>query len=70
MKDPIADQVNEITDLDKYFPGLLKASLEWFKIYKMPDGKPENEFAFNGEAKNSTFARNVVDDVCYERFLF
>lgn len=29
-----------------------QATYEWFKIYKIPDGKPENKFAFNGEAKN------------------
>ena len=28
----------------------------WYRIYKMPDGKPENRFAFNGEFKNAEFA--------------
>lgn len=32
------------------------------QIYKIPDGKPENEFAFNGEAKNSTFATEIVNE--------
>ena len=26
----------------------------------MPDGKPANEFAFNGEAKNKEFAENII----------
>ena len=30
----------------------LQATYEWFKYYKVPDGKPVNNFAFNGEAKN------------------
>jgi hypothetical protein len=30
-----------------------KATVEWFKIYKMPDGKPPNEFAFDGKPKVS-----------------
>jgi hypothetical protein len=25
--------------------------VEWFKIYKIPDGKPLNEFAFDGKPK-------------------
>jgi len=33
-------------------PGLVRATNEWFRIYKIPDGKPENVFAFSGEAKN------------------
>uniref|UniRef100_U5ES97 Inorganic pyrophosphatase n=1 Tax=Corethrella appendiculata TaxID=1370023 RepID=U5ES97_9DIPT len=63
VNDPIADQMNDIGDVEKHFPGLLKASVEWFKIYKVPDGKPENQFAFNGEAKNAAFATNVVGEV-------
>lgn len=63
VKDPIADQVNDVADVEKHFPGLLKATIEWFKIYKIPDGKPENQFAFNGEAKSAAFAHKVIDEV-------
>ncbi|XP_075216485.1 inorganic pyrophosphatase Nurf-38 [Lycorma delicatula] len=63
IKDPIADQMKDISDVDKHFPGLLKATIEWFKIYKIPDGKPENKFAFNGEAKNHEYAVKVIQDV-------
>ncbi|KAG8252594.1 inorganic diphosphatase activity protein [Homalodisca vitripennis] len=62
-KDPIADKVNDINDVEKYFPGLMKATLEWFRIYKIPDGKPENQFAFNGEAKNKEYALKVIQEV-------
>lgn len=62
VNDPKASQVNDITDVEKVFPGLLRATIEWFKIYKIPDGKPENEFAFNGEAKNATFATEIVNE--------
>lgn len=37
--------------------------MEWFKIYKIPEGKPENLFAFNGEAKPAAFAHQIVDEV-------
>lgn len=60
INDPLADKLNDVTDVDKFYPGLLRATIEWFKIYKIPDGKPENQFAFNGEAKNAEFAINVV----------
>lgn len=117
VNDPKAAQLNDIGDVEKVFPGLLRATVEWFKvwiysysffaeifvwlskriilgtsridsiavsnlsrkwkfieflhhfecsillqIYKIPDGKPENEFAFNGEAKNSTFATEIVNE--------
>lgn len=53
----------DISDIEKHFPGLLKATVEWFKIYKIPDGKPENQFAFNGEPKPSEFAKKIVAEV-------
>ncbi|XP_058128754.1 inorganic pyrophosphatase isoform X2 [Anopheles coustani] len=62
VNDPVADQVNDINDVETVFPGLLKASVEWFKIYKIPDGKPENQFAFNGEAKDAAFATKTVEE--------
>ncbi|XP_062535932.1 inorganic pyrophosphatase-like isoform X2 [Armigeres subalbatus] len=62
VNDPVADQLNDVNDIDKVFPGLLKATVEWFKIYKIPDGKPENQFAFNGEAKDAAFATKVVEE--------
>jgi len=60
VNDPLAENLNDINDVDKLMPGFLKATVEWFKIYKMPDGKPANEFAFNAEPKNKEFAENII----------
>jgi len=38
----------------------LRATNEWFRIYKIPDGKPENQFAFSGECKNKKYAMDIV----------
>lgn len=51
-RDPLADKLNDIGDVEKHFPGLIDATRHWFKIYKMPDGKPANKFAFNGQCKD------------------
>lgn len=32
INDPKANLVNDIADVDKHFPGLLKATIEWFKV--------------------------------------
>lgn len=63
VNDPLADEMNDVADIDKHFPGLLRATVEWFQFYKVPDGKPENQFAFNAEAKNAAFAKNVISEV-------
>lgn len=41
-----------IEDVRKSRPGHLEATVDWFRKYKVPDGKPENQFGFNGEFKD------------------
>ncbi|RWS13787.1 Inorganic pyrophosphatase-like protein [Dinothrombium tinctorium] len=62
VNDPLAPYLSDIEDVNRHMPGLLRATQEWFKIYKIPDGKKANEFAFNGEAKNREFAHKIVSD--------
>jgi inorganic pyrophosphatase len=56
INDPLAPKLNDIEDVERHLPGLLRATNEWFRIYKIPDGKPENQFAFSGECKNKKYA--------------
>ncbi|KAI0489623.1 inorganic pyrophosphatase [Xylaria cf. heliscus] len=55
VKDPLAPKLNDVEDVERHLPGLLRATNEWFRIYKIPDGKPENQFAFTGECKNKAY---------------
>lgn len=61
VTDPLAKSLNDIGDVEKLMPGFVTATVEWFRIYKMPDGKPENQFAFNGEARNKAFALQIIE---------
>jgi len=58
--DPLAENLNDIHDVEKVMPGFLAATVEWFKIYKMPDGKPANEFAFDSKPKDREFAESII----------
>ncbi|XP_045068573.1 inorganic pyrophosphatase 2, mitochondrial-like [Coregonus clupeaformis] len=58
--DPEAPSLNSIEDVRKSRPGHLEATVDWFRKYKVPDGKPENQFAFNGQFKDKDFAVEVV----------
>lgn len=60
VNDPLAPKLNDIEDVETHLPGLLRATNEWFRIYKIPDGKPENQFAFSGECKNKKYADEVI----------
>jgi len=61
VTDPLAEKLNDIEDVETQMPGFLKATEEWFRIYKIPTGKPENQFAFNGEAKNKAFTVDIIN---------
>jgi len=60
VEDPLAAELNNLDDVEKVMPGFLAATREWFKIYKIPDGKPENKFAFDGEYQNAEFANKII----------
>jgi len=65
VQDPLAPKLNDIEDVERHLPGLIRATNEWFRIYKIPDGKPENTFAFSGEAKNKKYAMEIIHE-CHE----
>ncbi|KAI0785501.1 inorganic pyrophosphatase [Irpex lacteus] len=65
VNDPLANKLNDIEDVENNLPGLIRATNEWFRIYKIPDGKPENQFAFSGEAKNKKYATEIIHE-CHE----
>ncbi|NXX95937.1 IPYR pyrophosphatase, partial [Centropus bengalensis] len=59
VDDPEAQKIH-IDDVKKHKPGYLEATVDWFQLYKVPDGKPENQFAFNGEFKDKEFAVEII----------
>lgn len=60
VNDPLASKLNDIDDLDAEMPGLLDATRDWFKIYKVPTGKPVNKFAQGGKFFNRDFSLGLI----------
>ncbi|EGD77010.1 inorganic pyrophosphatase [Salpingoeca rosetta] len=60
VNDPRAESLNDVGDIEKVMRGYLSATVEWFRIYKIPAGKPENRFAFEGQAKDKNFALSII----------
>lgn len=60
--DPMAESLSGIEDVIKHCPSLLETTRNWFKNYKLPDGKPENTFAFNGDYKNQQETINIINE--------
>ncbi|KIY00811.1 uncharacterized protein Z520_03477 [Fonsecaea multimorphosa CBS 102226] len=62
INDPCASKLNSITDVQQHFPGLLEATREWFKFYKVPDGKKPNTLALNEEFRDQDYAMSIVQE--------
>uniref|UniRef100_A0A8C7YFT1 inorganic diphosphatase n=1 Tax=Oryzias sinensis TaxID=183150 RepID=A0A8C7YFT1_9TELE len=61
VKDPDAENLNSIEDVRRSRPGHLEATVDWFRKYKVPDGKPENSFGFSGQFQDKDFAIKVIN---------
>ena len=61
-EDPNAKKLNSVADVEKLQPGKIGAIVNWFKHYKVPDGKPINSFAFDEKAQDVAFALDVVSE--------
>ena len=53
-------KVETMEDMMFEYPGLLQSVRKFFRIYKVPAGKAENKFAFDGEIRDGEFAREVI----------
>lgn len=39
VNDPLAHKLNDVEDIERHLPGLIRASNEWFRIYKVSIGR-------------------------------
>ncbi|KAI3702281.1 hypothetical protein L6452_28014 [Arctium lappa] len=62
LDDPKASLVNDVDDVEKHFPGTLTAIRDWFRDYKIPDGKPANKFGLGNKAANKDYALKVITE--------
>jgi hypothetical protein len=62
VEDTLASDLNSIQDVEEILPGLLDATRDWFKIYKIPSGKPANKFAAEGRYLDRSFTFRLIEN--------
>ncbi|MBA0823923.1 hypothetical protein Goarm_020616 [Gossypium armourianum] len=62
LDDPRASLVNDVNDVERHFPGTLTAIRNWFRDYKIPDGKPANKFGLGNKAASKEYALKVIKE--------
>ena len=60
VDDKMADELNDIGDVDRKCPGVISGIREWFRWYKSPDGKPLNSFGFNERCLDKKAAEDII----------
>lgn len=60
--DPKADKVHDVQDVEREFPGELQKIMEWFRDYKIPDGKPANAFGYDSKCLDKEFTMKVIEE--------
>jgi inorganic pyrophosphatase len=59
-EDPLADKINDVEDVEREMPGELEKIMIWFRDYKTPDGKPQNEYGYDAKCMNAEFTEEVI----------
>lgn len=60
--DKWAPYLNDIEDVERELPGTLDAIREWFRTYKIPDGKPANVFGLDEKFMPKSYANEIIQE--------
>lgn len=60
--DKWAPFINDINDVEEQLPGMLDAIREWYRTYKIPDGKPPNTFGLDEKFMGKAYAEKVIEE--------
>ena len=60
--DKWAPFINNIQDVEEQLPGMLDAIREWYRTYKIPDGKPPNVFGLDEKFMDKEYAMGVIEE--------
>lgn len=62
--DPLvmSNTIQDVESLESVYPHVINGIREWFRWYKVPDNKPLNEYAYDGNVIGREKALGVVDE--------
>ncbi|RHZ57919.1 putative inorganic diphosphatase [Aspergillus thermomutatus] len=61
LDNPEADKLSDIGDVELLMPGYLDTIKEWFRVYKLAEGKQENVLGANGELQNQKYTLSLIE---------
>lgn len=58
--DRLAPLLHDVDDVEREVPGCISALREWLRMYKVPDGKPQNSFGLEERCMPAAYAKNII----------
>ncbi|EGG14608.1 hypothetical protein DFA_10866 [Cavenderia fasciculata] len=62
INDENASKINNLNELEKVLPGTVDKIRTWYKVYKVAEGKGENEYALNGQPIDHNQTIKVIEE--------
>lgn len=62
VNDRWASELNDISDVEELLPGTVDSIREWFRTYKIPDGKPPNKFGLEERCMDKAYAMRIIHE--------
>merc|ERR1719183_3033345 len=60
--DEHASKINDVGDIEAFYPGTVSGIREWFRWYKTPDDKPVNGFGHGERALGAAETKEVIKE--------
>ena len=60
--DPLAEKLNDISDVERVLPGYVNVMREWLRMYKTVDGKQPNKFGLDEKAMDREYTMKVIQE--------
>jgi len=60
--DPLAGAIHDVDDLERELPGVVSTMREWFREYKVAEGKPLNAFALGERCMDRAYTEKVIEE--------
>lgn len=62
VDDPLAHLINDVADLNRELPNAVSTMREWFRTYKLAEGKPLNAFALDEKCMDKGYTEKVIEE--------
>eukprot|EP01096_Ripella_sp_DP13-Kostka_P016414 TRINITY_DN798_c0_g1_i1.p1 TRINITY_DN798_c0_g1~~TRINITY_DN798_c0_g1_i1.p1 ORF type:complete len:199 (-),score=58.96 TRINITY_DN798_c0_g1_i1:40-561(-) len=60
VEDVLAPILHTVADVERELPGTISKIREWYRVYKVAEGKQANEYALGGLAASREYATEVI----------